>query len=99
MNALKKQRFLGRLENTLSSIDAELVRAKSTSNPKIRDDLLITMKKSLVKLRDELKAGHMPRPNTPERLLTRVIVDSWPFGTPLGKSIVELEQEFHSLQK
>jgi len=54
-------------------------------------ELLKVMLASLEKILDRIDANDVCKDSSKNMLLTRIIVDSWPMGTRLGKDITEWE--------
>lgn len=71
------------------------------------DEYSYTNKQQLISIKNELydminylnSESIFQQKKGKELLLSRVVIDSWPFNNEVGKLLVELEEDFNSLRK
>ena len=78
------------------------IRAKcntpSERQPKISDQCLDMIFKAVERLRSSIEQNMLPAKASHHRILSRMVTDSWPLGTDLGKRISELEDLYGTLE-
>ena len=85
------------LDNMISEIMAQLEIDETQRQSGINDFNLQNMLKHLGNIRSNLRQGLLPPKNFRSRNLSRLVLDSWPLGTGLGKSISDFETYFLSI--
>ena len=71
------------------------------------DEYSYTNKQQLISIKNELydminylnSESIFQQKKGKEFLLSRIVIDSWPFNNEVGKLLVELEEDFNSLRK
>lgn len=70
-----------------------------TSRPSgISNQCLEAMSRAIENLRESIKQGKLPPKESRHQALSRMVIDSWPLGTELGKEISVLEDLYHALE-
>lgn len=64
----------------------------------ISNQCLEAMFRAVEALRKSIEKGTLPRRESRHRALSRMVMDSWPLGTELGKMISELEDLYNALE-
>ncbi len=77
------------IDAATAQIEDEIDRHKTGCGTISNEVQLTRFKATLTELRKELENES---PNPKPLGIGRVIVDSWPFGTQLGKALLEIEQ-------
>ena len=93
----RKQRVLNQAVQVLSQIQTELELPMDEREGGISDSLLQQMQKVVLDLKAGFERNQMPQKHLRHRVMQRMLTDSWPWGTELGKKIVELEDLYVTL--
>lgn len=91
LNKSRKERAIKLAEDVLTHIDTELSALVDEREGSISDSLLLQMQKLVLDLKLNIDEDRIPEKEHRHKILQRIITDSWPWRTTLGKKVGELE--------
>jgi hypothetical protein len=93
----RKQQFLRKADEIIKKIEAMLHEDYKDRSEKITDSDLQDMLSLLKQRKEIVETNQLPPKNMRYRSLSRIVIDQWPLGTPLGNEISELESIYINL--
>jgi hypothetical protein len=93
MSDLRLDRFLSQARLLLSAIERELESAHAS----ISASQLQRAREKVRAMERRVATGDLPPRELRTKTLTRLIIDEWPLGTPLGNALVDLEAQYVAL--
>ncbi|MDU6207453.1 hypothetical protein [Veillonella sp.] len=95
---MNQEQFIKKINIVLVKIDKMINNCDEYSYTNKQQ--LITIKNELYNMMNYLNSESIfQQKKGKEFLLSRIVIDSWPFNNEVGKLLVELEEDFNSLRK
>ena len=95
---MNQKQFIKKINIVLVEIDKMIYNCDEYSYTNKQQ--LISIKNELYDMINYLNSESIFQPKKgKEFLLSRIVIDSWPFNNEVGKLLVELEEDFNSLRK
>lgn len=95
---MNQEQFIKKINIVLVEIDKMINNCDEYSYTNKQQ--LISIKNELYDMMNYLNSESIFQPKKgKEFLLSRIVIDSWPFNNEVGKLLVELEEDFNSLRK
>ena len=95
---MNQEQFIKKINIVLVEIDKMINNCDEYSYTNKQQ--LISIKNELYDMINYLNSESLFQPKKgKEFLLSRIVIDSWPFNNEVGKLLVELEEDFNSLRK
>ncbi len=87
-----------KIEKAIFAIDKEISEKKLPAEGPMSLAQLSQFKQALYQMRDVLNRNNTPREQREIVSLGKIIVDSWPLNSELGKIIIQAEEEFRKFE-
>jgi hypothetical protein len=97
LNESRKKRASKLAQEVAAQIETELGFPVDERGGSVSDELLSQMLRLVLELKVNIDEDNIPQKQLRHKTLQRIIVDSWPWGTELGKRVNELEELYLAL--
>lgn len=84
------------VDAALAALDAELERWRTGQGAIGNPQQLTLLRRILVEMADTLRSADLPSRADRRPGIGRIVVDSWPFNSELGKLVIEAEEAYRA---
>lgn len=92
LNESRKQRASDLAQSIIAQIETELGFPQDERDGSVSDELLLQMQRLISESKAIIDGDLIPQKHLRSKKLQRIVSDSWPWNTDIGKKVGELEE-------